>query len=335
MNSRAVIVKGRGGPEVLSLVEREKSEPRSGQVRIAVEAAGVAYGDVMRRRGVLAPPWSFTPGYDVVGTIEAVGKNVESAAVGRRVGVLMPSVGFGGYAEHVCVPFERTVTIPDGVEPVDAICLGLNYITAYQLLHRIVPLKAGQRMLIHGAAGGVGTALLDLGRLLGIEMYGTASAGKHALVRERGGTPIDYRTEDFVKRISELAPGGVDAVFDSIGGTHLRRSYQALNEKGTLVSFGVSGDIERGLSGVVVGMGTFLALKLRFDRRRVLLYGITLSRGASWRHCREDWAALLAMHRQGKLKPIVGARVPFEEVRHAHELVDKAAVTGKVVLLCR
>ncbi|MCC6620150.1 MAG: zinc-binding dehydrogenase [Deltaproteobacteria bacterium] len=332
--SRVVMVTGRGGPDVLEVVERAAPSPGRGAVRIAVEAAGVAFGDVMRRRGMLAPRPPFTPGYDVVGRVEAVGQGAEPALVGRRVAAMMPKVGFGGYADHVVVPVARLVQVPDGVDPVDAVCLGLNYITAYQLLHRIVPLGPGKRALIHGAAGGVGTALMDLGQRLGVELYGTASAGKHALLRERGATPIDYRSEDFVQRIAELTGDGVDAVFDSVGGAHLRRSYRTLRRGGTLVSFGLTGDSDRGWRGMLSQAGIYLGLKLRFDRIRLRLYMITATPGTGWRRCRQDWAALLTQHARGELAPLVGARVPLADVRHAHELVDGARVTGKVVLLC-
>jgi NADPH2:quinone reductase len=240
----------------------------------------------------------------------------------------MPLPGVGGYAEHVCVPAARLVRLPDPVDDVDALALGLNYITAYQLLERIVPLSPGQRILVHGAAGGVGTALLDLARRRQLVVFGTASAGKHALVRARGAVPIDYRHEDFVARVGE----GVDAVFDAIGGAHLWRSRRALRPGGTLVSFGASGDLSRGWWGILAGVGHYLAVKLRPDGTRTRLYMITATPGTGWRHCRDDWAALLELRRQGAIEPVIGARVPFDQVRRAHELIDAAAVTGKIVL---
>jgi NADPH:quinone reductase-like Zn-dependent oxidoreductase len=248
--------------------------------------------------------------------------------------VLMPTPGVGGYAEHVCVPAARLVLVPDGVDTVEALALGLNYVTAYQLLERIVPLAPGARVLVHGAAGGVGTALLDLARRRGLVVYGTASAGKHELVRSYGATPIDYRSEDFVARVRELTGGaGVDAVFDPIGGAHLRRSNETLRPGGTLVSFGASGDLERGLVGVLGGVASYLRLKLRADGRRRRMYLITLTRGTSWRHCRDDWTALLSLRARDEVHPLVGARVPFAEARRAHQLIDAAAVSGKIVLV--
>ncbi len=334
MSSRRVVVTGRGGPEVLRVVEGVVPTPRARQVRIRVEMAGVAFGDVMRRRGVLAPRCPFTPGYDVVGRVDALGDAVTGVELGQHVAVMMPSPGIGGYADHVCVPAKCLVRVPVGVEPADAVALGLNYITAFQLVHRFVPLAAGQSALVHGAAGGVGTALLEIGALAGVRLYGTASAPKHETVRARGATPIDYRNEDFVQRMAELEPRGVDAVFDSIGGAHLARSYQVLGPRGMLVGFGVSGDLAGGMLGVIRGMGVMLRLKLRPDGKHMRNYAITMSKGASPAHCRADWEKLLAMGAAGDLKPLVAARVPLAEVARAHEMLDTASVAGKVVLDC-
>jgi NADPH:quinone reductase-like Zn-dependent oxidoreductase len=333
-NSRRVVITGKGGPEALALVAGPAPEPRRGQVRIAVAVAGVAFGDVVRRRGLLAPRAPFTPGYDVAGTVDAVGADADAALLGQRVAALMPGPGLGGYAEHVCVSAARLVPIPDEIDVADAVCLGLNYITAFQILKRVARLREGQRLLVHGAAGGVGTALLDLGRLQKLEMYGTASPGKHELVRQRGATPIDYRSEDFVARIAALSGDGVDAVCDPIGGAHLRRSYRTLRRGGTLVSYGVSGDLSRGWRGVAGGLGIVAALKLRLDGRRVRLYGIGATPGTGWRQCRDDWAELLELCRRGLITPLIGARIPLAEARRAHELIDAAAVSGKIVLTC-
>ena len=332
--SRRVLVAKRGGPSVLEVRSQDLPNPGSGQVRIRVHRAGVAYGDVMRRKGVLAPPWSFTPGYDVVGVVDGLGSGVQDVQVGARVASMMPGPGFGGYADHVCVKTARLVSIPDEVTDDTAIALGLNYITARQLIHRFVDLKPGQSALVHGAAGGVGTALLDLGHRHGLTLYGTASKGKHDHLRARDCIPIDYRSEDFVARIADLTEAGVDAVFDGIGGAHLAQSYQTLGEGGTLVSFGISGDVEKGLIGVAVGVSTFARLKLKMDGKRVCMYNITASKGTSPAHCRDDWQHLLGMAARGELAPVIGAVVPLDEVAKAHDLMDRAAVRGKVILSC-
>ena len=315
---------------MLHLIEAPTPAPRRGEVGVRVEAAGVAFGDVMRRRGVLAPPRAFTPGYDVVGVIDAVGAGVDSQRLGQRVAAMMPSTGLGGYATHVCLHPRHCVPVPATVSAVKAIALGLNYITAWQILHRVLDMQAGQRVLIHGAAGGVGTAALQLGRRLCLEMYGTASARKHSTLLQHGATPIDYRAEDFVERVT--ADGGVDAVLDPIGGDYLYRSYSCLRERGTVVSLGISGDLSRGMWGALTGTLPWLRLKMTWDSRRVRLYLIHLTAGASRAHCQRDWAAILQLHEDGALEPHIGAVIPLEEVARAHDLLDRSAVVGKVVL---
>ncbi len=332
--TRRVQITAAGGPEVIQLVSGPLPQPRARQVRVRVEAAGVAYGDVMRRRGVLAPRPPFTPGYDIVGIVDALGAKADPAWQGKRVAAMMPKMGIGGCAEHVCLASKTLVPVPDGVDPVEAVALGLNYITAYQLIHNMARLQAGQSVLIHGAAGGVGTALLDLGQQLQLRMFGTASAPKHDAVRARGGVPIDYRNEDFVARMAELCPAGVHAVFDGIGGSNLPRSYQTLGPRGSLVWFGLSGVLAQGYRGVLGTLGTLLRLKLKFDRRRVKLYAISMSRGAAPKHCRRDWQTLLQMRLSGQIAPLIGARLPLSQAAEAHDLLERAGTMGKIVLTC-
>ncbi len=334
MRSKRILVIGKGGPDVLKVVEDDIPEPGAGEIRIRVEAAGVAFADTMRRRGVLAPPRPFTPGYDVVGRVDAVGEEVEGIELDTRVAAMMPMLGQGGYSEHAIVPANLSVRVPKSIEPIPAVCLGLNYITAYQMLFRFAEPQPGERILIHGAAGGTGTALLQLGRHKGLEIYGTASAPKHDLVRELGATPIDYRSEDFVQRILELTDDGVDYVYDPIGGKHLERSYQTLRPSGTLVYYGASSDIPKGTVGVGVGLLRVMGLKLRPSRRRVRIYMITMTKGCKPADCKRDWEHLLQLYLNGVVDPIVGATFPLERAAEAHALMDRAGTRGKIVLLC-
>ena len=190
MRQRQVLLTGVGGPEVLEVVERDAPEPGRGEVRVRVLAAGVAFADVLMRHGKYpgAPKIPFTPGYDLVGEVEKLGEGVGGVTVGQRVAALTQ---VGSYAQRVVVAAEELVPVPDGVDPAEAVALVLNYVTAYQMLHRVAEVRPGERILVHGAAGGVGTALLDLGRLGGLEAYGTASAAKHDAVRRFRATPID------------------------------------------------------------------------------------------------------------------------------------------------
>ncbi len=330
--SRRVVVRASGGPEVLVLEEGPLPVPRRGQVRIRVRAAGVAFGDLMRRRGVLAPWRPFTPGYDVVGEVEAVGPGVAAAWEGERVACLLRPTGLGGYAEHALARVPDLVRVPEGLDEATAAALVLNYVTAWQIVHRVAGLRPGQRLLVHGASGGVGTALLDVGRHAGLTLYGTASARKHDLLRARGAEPIDYRSEDVVARVLALAGDGVDAVADPIGGENLAISRAVLRRGGTLVFFGITGEIERGLGALGAGMCRVATLALRPDGRRVRPYGITVPPGSSRGRCREDLERVLALAAEGVFTPAIGARLPLAEAAEAHRRLEAGEVVGKVVL---
>ncbi len=195
------------------MVEEECPEPKNGEVRVRVMAAGVSLPDVMAREGVHpeTPPVPFTPGWDLVGVVDRLGDAVSGIEPGQIVAALPIH---GAYAEFVCLPQSELIPVPSGLDSAEAASLVLNYITAYQMLHRSAKVRSGQRVLIHGAAGGVGTALLQLARLAELEMYGTCSSRSAQAVSELGGIPIDYQHQDFVKEIYRLASEGVDVVFD-------------------------------------------------------------------------------------------------------------------------
>jgi NADPH2:quinone reductase len=250
-----IVVSAFGGPEVLKYIEENLPEPGPSEVRIKVLAAGVAYADVLMRRqlypGTPRPP--FTPGYDLVGEVDALGQNVTQFVVGQRVGALTIR---GAYSQFAIVPEELLVPVPDAVDPAEAVCLILNYMTAYQMLHRIAKVASGQTILIHGAAGGVGTALLQLGVLQGITMYGTASKSKQEAIAGAGGIPIDYKAQDFSKRVRELSHDGVDAVFDPVGGINWWRSYRLLRRGGNLVCYGMSVVVTH---GKIAGAASFFS----------------------------------------------------------------------------
>lgn len=220
MRHTRIIVTHYGGPDVLQVVEEECSEPKDGEVRVRVLAAGVSLPDVMAREGVHpeTPPVPFTPGWDFVGVVDRLGNGVSGIEPGRIVAALPIH---GAYAEFVCLPQRELVPVPPGLDPAEAVSLVLNYITTYQMLHRSAKVKSGQRVLIHGAAGGVGTALLQLGGVAKLEMYGTCSSRSAPAVSDLGGIPINYQQQDFVKEIRRLTGDGVDVVFDPIGGSHL------------------------------------------------------------------------------------------------------------------
>jgi NADPH:quinone reductase-like Zn-dependent oxidoreductase len=211
----------------------------------------------------------------------------------------------------------------------------LNYVTAYQMLHRVANVSAAQRILIHGAAGGVGTALLQLGSLHGLTMYGTASKPKHGAIAAAGGIPIDYKTEDFSKRVPELSGDGVDAVFDPVGGTNWWRSYRLVRRGGALVCYGVQRAVT---NGKLAGAGSFLLLgilKAIPDGRRCVWYNITNLRKAHPDWFRADLKILFDLLAQRKIQPLVASRLPLREAAKANEQIEHAAFAGKIVLLCQ
>jgi NADPH:quinone reductase-like Zn-dependent oxidoreductase len=332
-NARVVIT-ALGGPEVLKWVEEYLPTPRAGEVRVRILAAGVAFADVLMRRGLYpgTPKFPFAPGYDIVGEVDALGDGVSHFKIGQRVAALTM---IGGYSGYTVVPASRLVPVPNGLDPAEAVSLVLNYVTAYQMLHRVAKLREGQRVLIHAAAGGVGTAALQLGELAGFEMFGTASKPKHALVASLGATPIDYRSENFVARLRELAPGGVDAVLDPIGGKNWWASYGCLRKGGALVCYGSQAALSEGKLAAGLGFATLGLVKILPDGKRAPWYNVKSFSDTSPEMFREDLTRLFDLLGQQKIRPVIAARFPLREAARANELLEKAQVSGKLVLLCQ
>jgi NADPH2:quinone reductase len=339
-----VIVTHYGGPDTLDVLEEECPEPKDGEVRVRVLAAGVSLPDVMAREGVHpeTPPVPFTPGWDLVGVVDRLGDGISGIELGQIVAALPIH---GAYAEFVCLPQRELVPVPSGLDAAEAVSLVLNYITAYQMLHRTAHVRRGQRALIHGAAGGVGTALLQLGRLAGLEMYGTCSSRSAPAVSDLGGIPIDYQHRDFVKEIHRLTGEGVDVVFDPIGGAHMWHSRKALRPGGRVVGYGLISSI-RG-EGVASGrpdrrhrfrgtaiFGLYIAGGwLLPGRKRVVPYSIQTLKRLKPAWFRQDLIVLIDLLQQKEIKPIIAHRFPLAEARHAQELLEKGGVTGKIVLV--
>lgn len=333
-----VVVTEHGGPAVLRFVEERLPEPGIGEIRVRVLAAGVSAFDLIYRRWAHlpgSPKLPFALGEDVVGIVDRNGPGATRFEQGQMVagGTWDLGVG-GGYTEHVCLPEAALVAVPSGVDPVEAVCLVVNYLTAHQHLHQIGAARAGERLLVHGAAGGVGTALLQLGALAGLEMFGTARRDQHELVSALGATPIDYRTEDFVSRIRDLTGDGVDVVIDPIGGArHLWRCYRTLRPGGRLVWLGSAAVDEQGLRVAPFSMTMVALLRILPDGKRVPRCP-TMDKHAlahpDWYRTTLTWLLeALAAHR---LRPVVAARMPLAEAAQAHELLERGGHTGKVVL---
>ncbi len=324
----------------LELVEEDLPNPNPGEVRLKMLAAGVSYPDVMMSQGIhpeaRRPP--FTPGWDVVGTVDVLGEGVDSVPLGSTVAA-MPIVG--GYTEYLCLPVTELVRVPPGLDPAEAVCLILNYVTAYQMLHRSAQARPGESALIHSAAGGVGTALLQLARLHGIQTYGTASTGKLRTVERLGGIAIDYKRADFLERIRSSARGGVDMVFDGIGGWNLLRSWRAMTQGGRLVAYGLLSSFVGGkrdlkqLLSSAAGWAAVYALSLLARRKRLLIYSIQILKRRKPDWFRQDLTTLFDLLGRGDLKPVIDRRLPLEQAILAHELLAKGNTVGKIVLVSR
>jgi NADPH:quinone reductase-like Zn-dependent oxidoreductase len=356
---KRIVVDRFGGPEVLKLVETDTPRPDPGEVCVKVLAAGVSFTDAQLRAGsylgVPKPP--FTPGYELVGIVDEVGPSCSRLREGDRVAALTV---WGAYAERVCVPEADVVEVPEDLDPAKVVSLVLPYMTAYQLLHRTAMAKRGETVLVHGAAGRVGIAVLELGAVAGLRLYGTASARDRAAVERLGAVAIDYRNEDFLARVRELTVDGVDVVLDGIGGALSLRSFRALRPGGRLVVFGHYATLVqdhkswRGWIDWYAATTTVALWGLLSPRRRVLAYRIQKLRGN--RHqwlpvsggarailvgggprnpdsYREDFLALLKLLREDKIRPVVAERLPLADARRAHELLERSAAVGKLVLV--
>src|SRR5438477_4227296 len=242
---KRVVVGHYGGPEVLQVVEEDDPRPGPGEVRVRVLAAGVSFSDALLRTGTYlgGPNPPFTPGYELVGVVEELGPGCSRLRVGDRVAALTV---WGADAERVCVPEKYAVEVPEELDPAEVVSLVLTYVTAYQVLHRVAMVKTGETVLVHGAAGRVGTAALELGALAGLRLYGTAAARDRAAVERLGAVVIDYRNEDFLAWVRSLPGRGVDVVLDGLGGPLSLRSFRALRPGGRLVVFGAYSTLVNG-----------------------------------------------------------------------------------------
>ena len=332
-NARVIIAR-QGGPEVLQGIEDEVPPPAAGQVRVKILAAGVAYADILMRRGLYpkTPTFPFSPGYDIVGDIDALGDGVTNFPVGQRVAALTM---IGGYSQFLNVPAAHLVPVPDALDPAEAVSLVLNYVTAYQMVHRVAQLHPGQRLLVHSAAGGVGTAALQLGKIGGFLMYGTASKPKHRLLADLSAVPIDYRTEDFVARIRQLAPEGVDCVLDPIGGESWWKSYRCLHRGGSLVCYGVQAAVSKGKSAAGLGFAALALMKILPDGKKASWFNVKVTRDQHPDWFREDLSRLFAYLAARQIQPVIAAKLPLREARRANEMLEQSQLSGKIVLLPR
>ena len=333
-----VVLPGIVEPEELQVRHAALPQPAAGQITIAMEATGVSFAEQQMRRGRYydQPPFPFVPGYDVVGRVYAVGAGVDPALLGRRVAVLTK---VGGWASHLTADARDAVEVPEGLPAEQAETVVVNGITAWQMLHRKARVRAGQTILVHGASGGVGTVLAQLALAAGVTVIGTASARNHDALRAAGILPVD-RTADIPARVRELAPDGVDAVFDHVGLRSVVECRPLLKRGGTLVSYGTAATrddtgskqwpvlkiIARTTLWTLLPNGRSASFfniwagkKLRPDRFRARL--------------RADLTEVFAALRRGDITTSIAARLPLDRAAEALRLAESGTVSGKIILI--
>ena len=325
---RAVMLTKKGGPEVLQVVELPVEHPGPGQLRVRVRAAGVGATDLIMLSGnyLYAPKMPFVPGYEVAGVVDAIGAGVAGFNLGQRVAALTV---YGGFAELLVRDAQHFLTVPSDVSDRDAAAVILNYVTAWQMIHRVAKVRSGQTALVTGAAGGVGTAALQLLRLAGVKTYGAASASKHSTLHSLGATPIDYRAGRLDRLMRDLEPQGVDYVFDAVGGANIGPCIGALRRGGTVVGFGFMGAAGM-LSKLAMFSNLFIGARLR--GRRGTFYGISALYRKDPKPLREDLPKIFGLLAEKKIDPLVARPFALLEARQAIELLATGSVEGKIVL---
>jgi NADPH:quinone reductase-like Zn-dependent oxidoreductase len=334
MKYKSVIATQRGGSEVLHISENDLRAPVAGEVRIRVLATAVGRTDVFYRYGTspLSPKVPFVPGYEVIGVVDAIGpqrasgKDAARFAVGDQVAAL---TGSGGYAEMIYLGQEHLVRVPQGLAPADVVVLILNYVTAYQMLHRVAKVKAGDKALMIGASGGVGLALLQLGKLADLKMYGTASPGKHKALTEQGAVPIDYHTQDFVEVIRQAEPQGLDFVFDGMGGDYGERGLAVLRRGGKLVGYAPPSS----LGALLLGAAKLALVNLLPNGKSAEFYGISALYLRDKKPFMEDLPQLFKLLEAGQIRPAIAQQFPLLEAAKANALLESGQVVGNLVLL--
>jgi NADPH:quinone reductase-like Zn-dependent oxidoreductase len=325
MTYRSVVVIGRGSVDLVQIVENDLRLPSAGEARIRVIATPVCQDDVAARIGnrpfLKRPP--FVPGYACIGEVDAVGDGVTSVAAGDRMAALTQ---YGSHAEVVYWDANELVRVPVSLDPVEAVTLILNYLVAYQILHRVAQVKNGDKVLIIGASGGVGTAFLQLGKLAGLTMYGLASPSKHHILNEYGAVPIDYHTQDFVEVIREAEPGGLDYVFNGMSEAYFERGLTVLRRGGKLVAYGAP----ESFGGFLCFVAKLIAYNVLPNGKAIAGYG-THRLGVDL--FKEDWAAMFEMLEAGQIKPIIARTFPLFEAAKAYDLLESGQVTGNIVLV--
>ena len=329
--NRAVQLAEYGRPECLRIVDLPIPTPGSGEVRVRVLASSVNYTETLIRQHLYpqtaAYKLPFVMGYDVVGEIDEVYPDVTSFKVGDRVADMTV---VGSDTNYRLLKAKDLTILPPGIDPAEAATLILSWTTAYQMLHRSAKVKAGQRILVHGAGGAVGQALLSLAQIAGIETWGAANSKHAKLIRELGATPIDYDGEDFTK----VVPDGFDVVFDGIAEDGYRHSFKSLKRGGILVAIGFSASVQakQGMLAVLAMIARMYLWGLLPGGKQTRFYSINVMRARHPDWFKQDLAYLFGLLSKGRIKPKVAERITFADVPNAHRRLETGGLEGKLVL---
>ena len=332
-----VIMPGIVEPDGLLIKTRILNNPAAGQVIVKMEASGISFAEQSMRRGRYyeQPKFPFVPGYDVVGTVVELGTGVDPKLLGKRVAALTKT---GGWASHVQLTATELLPVPEGIDPAEAETMIVSGITAWQMLHNQARIKQGQTILVHGANGGVGTILTQLAIHAGVRVIGTASPRHHEALREQGVEPIDYNDLDIVASVLKLAPGGVDAVFDHLGGASFARSFGLLAKGGVLVCYAIASALKETSNILIPFVKVLVQLawwNILPNGRRAHFYNIWSGKGskAFQEQLREDYGQVTDLLANGVLRAQIAARFPLDQITAAMQMAESRTAYGKVVIV--
>jgi len=343
---RALVVRRYGPPNVFELQQLPDPQPKAGEALIRVKAIGVNFADLMQRMGIYpgSPKPPFVPGLEIAGVVEKIadgGKPIEGETL-RPGDAVLAFPDFGAYAEWAAVPAAQVHRLPPGMRFEDGAAIPANYLTAYHAMFTMGNLQQGDRILIHGAAGGVGIAAVQLARTRGLVIFGTAGPAKQEYLRKIGvDHAIDYEKSDFVEVVRKYAPDGLDMVMDPIGGKSFARSFECLGPVGRLVVYGfsaaASSDGKRSpLRAARAFLETPRFSPLKLMEKNAAVIGVNLGRvRARGSLLRKELEDIFRLYADGKIKPVISKTFALEQAAEAHQYVQDRKNIGKVLLSVR